>query len=175
MYCPNCGVDAKTESKFCRSCGMDLNIISQAITGQLQLTGNQPKPQESQRRQTAKWGFITFWGGIMLAALLAIMGDALMPVSTRLGRFVENLTALGGLVVMFGIGMMLYSLFLPKAQGKKSEQPIANPQAQPPQPRAQISAEPYRQPVGSVTESTTRLFEQSDSRTAARDASSQRE
>ena len=35
MYCPKCGSQSDENTKFCRTCGTDLNIVSQAITGQL--------------------------------------------------------------------------------------------------------------------------------------------
>ena len=33
MYCPSCSTKATEGAKFCKSCGMNLNIISQALTG----------------------------------------------------------------------------------------------------------------------------------------------
>ena len=172
MYCPNCGSETQTDSKFCRLCGTDLNIVSQALTGQLQTASEQTPSKESQRRRAAKWGFITFWGGVLLAALFAIIGDAFVPLSHRLGVFVGNLAPLGGLVSTLGIGLMIYSLFLPKSQSGQSEPTKPKLRAE---PRAQISSEPYRQPVRSVTENTTRLFEQSDSKASMRDTARQRE
>jgi zinc ribbon protein len=177
MFCPNCGVETQRETKFCRSCGMDLKLVSQSFAGQTQIIGEQQAPKESQRRQAMKWGFVTFWGGILLAALLAIMGDAFIPISQRLGVFIGNLAPLGGLVTTVGIGIMLYSLFLPKAPSAKSpsaKSQKANPKLQSQTP-AQLPPEPYRQPVGSVTESTTRLFDQPDSIGSIRDRARQRE
>jgi hypothetical protein len=37
MYCPHCGVQNAQETKFCRSCGEDLRLISQAVTKSLPL------------------------------------------------------------------------------------------------------------------------------------------
>ncbi|HKP85602.1 MAG TPA: hypothetical protein VJZ26_05880 [Blastocatellia bacterium] len=156
---------------------MDLKSISQVLTAQMPADGEPKTRKESQRRQAMKWGFITFWGGIMLAALFAIMGDAFIPLSHRLGIFIGNLAPLGGLVVTLGIGIMIYSLFLPKAQTGQAEPAKPKPAKSKlrTQPPAQISSEPYRQPVVSVTESTTRLFEQSDSGPSMRDSARQRE
>ena len=33
MFCPSCSTKATEGAKFCKSCGMNLNIISQALTG----------------------------------------------------------------------------------------------------------------------------------------------
>jgi hypothetical protein len=35
MYCPNCGSQSTGNLKYCRSCGTDLGVVSQALTGQL--------------------------------------------------------------------------------------------------------------------------------------------
>jgi len=154
---------------------MDLKLVSQSFAGQTQIINEQQAPKESQRRQAMKLGFVTFWGGILLAALLAIMGDAFIPISQRLGVFIGNLAPLGGLVTTVGIGIMIYSLFLPKAPSTKSQKSQkANPKLQSQTP-AQLPPEPYRQPVGSVTESTTRLFDQPDSMGSVRDRARQRE
>lgn len=32
MYCPHCGTQNLAETKYCRSCGQDLRLVSQAIT-----------------------------------------------------------------------------------------------------------------------------------------------
>ena len=33
MFCPNCGRDNSHEKKFCASCGTNLEVVSQALTG----------------------------------------------------------------------------------------------------------------------------------------------
>lgn len=35
MYCPRCGVDNLNEASFCRSCGADVSLVPQALTGRL--------------------------------------------------------------------------------------------------------------------------------------------
>jgi ribosomal protein L40E len=37
MYCPHCGAQNAQETKFCRGCGEDLRLISQAVTKSLPL------------------------------------------------------------------------------------------------------------------------------------------
>lgn len=37
MYCPHCGTQNLSETKYCRSCGQDLRLVSQAITKSLPL------------------------------------------------------------------------------------------------------------------------------------------
>ncbi|HMG36909.1 MAG TPA: zinc ribbon domain-containing protein [Blastocatellia bacterium] len=33
MFCPSCGRDASLETKFCASCGTNLEVVSRALTG----------------------------------------------------------------------------------------------------------------------------------------------
>ena len=37
MYCPHCGLQNIQETKFCRGCGEDLRLVSQAVTKSLPL------------------------------------------------------------------------------------------------------------------------------------------
>jgi hypothetical protein len=173
MYCPNCGTEATPDRKFCRSCGTDLITLSRVLTGQLQVVepgsiareGN--LPWHSRRDGMAKAGFIALWGGILVAALFAIVGSALEDVDRSVATFVQNLAGLGGLVIVLGVGMLLYSLFISKAAAMPP--PPLQTRFPNTQPQAELPPEPYRQPVSSVTESTTRLFDETDQRDSTRE------
>ncbi len=39
MFCPKCGTENPNNGKFCRSCGTDIGIVSQALTGKLSVKG----------------------------------------------------------------------------------------------------------------------------------------
>ncbi|HEX8090335.1 MAG TPA: hypothetical protein VF762_15860, partial [Blastocatellia bacterium] len=105
------------------------------------------------------------------AALFGILGGAVENVDNSLGAFLASLAGLGGLVVLIGIGVMVYSLFLSKSPAY-SRPPR---QTRLPNPQPQIPQEGYRQPISSVTEPTTKLFDEADQRTPARDWSRRNE
>ena len=44
MYCPNCATQNAEDTKFCRSCGSNLSLVPQALTGRL------PEATSSRRR-----------------------------------------------------------------------------------------------------------------------------
>ena len=44
MYCPNCAAQIEETQKYCRSCGTDVNLVSQALKGQLPSKGLDPFP-----------------------------------------------------------------------------------------------------------------------------------
>jgi hypothetical protein len=152
---------------------MDLITVSRVLTGELQVVEPGSKasetglPWHSQRRGVVKAGFITFWGGIVLAALFGILGGAVENVNNSLGAFLGGLAGLGGLVVLVGIGMMIYSLFIAKAPAYA--QPPGQMRLPNSQPQAQLPPESYRQPVSSVTDSTTKLFDETDRAAPTRD------
>lgn len=39
MFCPKCGTENPNNGKFCRSCGTDIGVVSQALTGKLSVKG----------------------------------------------------------------------------------------------------------------------------------------
>ncbi|MCI0489033.1 MAG: zinc-ribbon domain-containing protein [Blastocatellia bacterium] len=47
MYCPNCATQNSDDTKFCRSCGANLSLVPQALSGQLPET----RPERHGRRE----------------------------------------------------------------------------------------------------------------------------
>ncbi len=166
MYCPSCGKPASTEQKFCRACGFDLQAMSQMLAGQPSktlpdnTTEASAAPEQSPRRKHLRWGFLVFWLGIMVGVFFTIIGDALQNLDHQVGNMVEDLGALGGMICVGGIGLMIYSLFLPKTLPPvQSLQFPALPQAD---STAKMNAERRPEAVPSVTEHTTIKLEPPD-------------
>jgi hypothetical protein len=179
MYCPNCGTQTSQDQRYCRSCGLSLQLLSQFLTGRPPDAQREDAPVEvagrfqSQRFKMKRWGFITLWSGMVVAAFLGIVGGAITGVAPILGAVVASLAGLGGLILIVGVGIMLYSLFLPKTQvDRQSSRSAALPHAV-----ATVPLPPQRRPESapSVTEHTTELLETSDPRTPGRDAARWRE
>jgi len=163
MYCPNCGTQASEGRKFCRGCGLGLDFISQALNGQVQsMTTNSLAAKESffdlgDRKKTRRLGVLTSLGGILLAAMISIIGGALANLDNDLGAFFMSLSGIGGLIFMVGAGLIIYSFFLPKARaGYQPQQQNWLPNEQ---PHIDMRPDFERRPVGSVTENTTELFD----------------
>lgn len=53
MFCPNCGTQSPDDLKYCRSCGTDIGIVSQALTGALALPASS-RPSKAERRRARK-------------------------------------------------------------------------------------------------------------------------
>jgi zinc-ribbon domain len=56
IYCPACGTRASAEQKFCRSCGMELHIISQSVAEHF---GENADASESQDKRIERWKIIS--------------------------------------------------------------------------------------------------------------------
>jgi zinc-ribbon domain len=52
MYCPKCGTNNLEGARFCRSCGADISLVPQALTGHL--TDNQNVLPESRAQRRGK-------------------------------------------------------------------------------------------------------------------------
>jgi hypothetical protein len=178
MFCPECGTQASPDRRFCRSCGIDLQAISNFLTGRLETYAPVDaqtasiEPARNERRKMLGQGFAVFWGGAVLAVLFGIIGGSMSSFDHELGNFIQDLSGLGALVMMIGVGFMIYSRFLPHT-GESRKPPQAKPLPQTPPP---LSFEPERRtPVSSVTENTTNLLDRDDPRTRAQKPARQRE
>jgi hypothetical protein len=140
---------------------MDLQLIARAMTGDIQPDDVGGELAKSPRRKAMRVGFATLWGGLMLALLLVISGEAVWNLNRTLGTLLNELSPLGALVMMLGVGVMIYSRFLPGTPGlshpSRDRGRLPNP------PQVMLPPDSIRQPVSSVTESTTKLFEEKPS------------
>jgi len=159
MYCPNCATLQSDEQKFCRACGFDLRVVSQAFTSE----GNEPDESEatgSQRFQSQRARF-EFLG--ICTIVFALMIGCLIPIS--LGLFhnwagIKELTlvlsGLAGLPLFGGIILLLYADTLPKLRVNKE------PQRSKPLRRAdttnKLLSVGQAEPVASIAEHTTDLL-----------------
>ncbi|MGH9822306.1 MAG: hypothetical protein ACREDR_03455 [Blastocatellia bacterium] len=65
MYCPKCAGSNADDSKFCRLCGTDLSLVSQAMTGRIQVQPTEPDWGRGLRRRDRKHGPPTLYGGLV--------------------------------------------------------------------------------------------------------------
>lgn len=79
MYCPNCGWQNATGTRFCKQCGANLGVVSEALSGKLQQPPNSDAVVKLIRefhsgRRKAVQGVTLIGGGFMIMTLLMFVG-----------------------------------------------------------------------------------------------------
>lgn len=108
MYCPKCATQNADDAKFCRSCGVNLSLVPQALTGQLP---EAPSRRHRHRHDFEHGGPATLASGIMkvfmgvgfllVSAGVFFFGPAgriwwfwmLIPAFTLLGKGIAEMVA----------------------------------------------------------------------------------
>lgn len=114
MYCPTCSTLSSDGVKFCKSCGMNLNVVTQALNGGAAVVSDPSRDREFKRaRKQISDGI---HGSAVGAALLVAgaLSYFLIPVSAWMYT-ASLLLALGGIVKLFrGIGSIIDAKVGPK-------------------------------------------------------------
>lgn len=164
MYCPRCGTENIEDARFCRGCGADIGLVSQALSGHLPETrsvGDEVADKISRsarrhsRKNTPRLDKAISTGCTGLAFLIV----AIVLSRTPMGRFwwfwmlIPAFTMIGG-------GIAEYVRFK-QAEQKTTGLPERERARTAMPPPARVSALPPRNtselvPPPSVTEGTTR-------------------
>src|SRR5262245_38794309 len=117
MYCPKCATPSSDDQKFCRSCGFDLQVISQALARESELDDSDELelvdcelPQSRQKRM-AFLGIAALMSGLMIGCLIPIC-LGLFPNWSGLNLLILVLSGLAGLPLFGGVILLVYSDYL---------------------------------------------------------------
>jgi hypothetical protein len=161
MYCPNCGGGNRSEQNYCRTCGLKLDAISQAVA-------EQRPSQEYAMLQRRKDLFERL--GLFSISIAALIGIGLLFAKVAyyklilFGPEVLFWSAFGALV-LFGL-LSVFFFNYPKLVMKFDHiNPRRSPaDATPADPTRKLIEDRPFEPVASVTENTTDLLPQRKSR-----------
>ena len=146
MYCPNCGKENQGSPRFCRSCGLGLQTISQALANEVS-NGSSTEIAELERK---RWHNPLIYGFLML-----LLGMVIVIFGKKVAA--EQLIAdLGTLIAVLGIGLISF-----KGVSLLRSQSSSSPRSKTLESKPTTELPPAL-PVGepaSVTEQTTRHFE----------------
>jgi hypothetical protein len=149
MFCPKCATKNLDGASFCRTCGANISLVPQALTGQL------PQPPVEEEVYEGRRGKRVKELTLDRAFKHIFMGIAFFIIAIALSRTIGQVWWFWMLIPafsMFGTGV---AQFLRLKEREKRAELAAPPlnRAFPEQPR---TANELRPPVASVTESTTR-------------------
>jgi zinc-ribbon domain len=164
MFCPRCGAQNTEEAKFCRSCGTDISLVPQAVTGVLaERLAAEDDPRSRRSRRRGRYGKPVT---IERAVRSIFMGIAFLLVSLAVLNWAPagHIWWFWMLIPAFGSLADGVSTYLRLAEEKKMKG-VAQPFYTPPQtavpPTPRLNELPPRDtgkmvPPPSVTEGTTR-------------------
>src|ERR1051325_3120756 len=149
MFCPKCATQNVDGVHFCRSCGANISLVPQALTGQFV----QPPPMTDDRgsHRTRRRRELTLEQPVQNL----FIGIAFIIVSIVLSRTIGQAWWFWMLIPAFSLMAKGVAQFVRLQDHQKRVGPAPPPVnrsfIEPPQPREEL-----RSPVSSVTEGTTR-------------------
>jgi|GEM_PF-859920 len=168
MYCASCGIQTSLDQKYCRSCGMDLQMISQAVGEHL---GQTIEKNEARPKKLERWGMITGLIGISTLSLLLIGVFICLAISKVFGisfeafgfdSFAPIVASIGFSSTIIGGGLMSYPAIRKELRNLRPAKLIEKAQT-----TAALSISNIGEQVPSVTEATTNLLEADKSNSGA--------
>jgi zinc ribbon protein len=153
VYCPDCGKANPVGQKFCRSCGLSLKPVSQALAGEVV-----PADASLASRTVVVQGAQRFWQNPLIYALMLILlGIVIGGVGERVFQ-AKTVSDIGTIIALLGVGLLGFKgvmlVIAPPRSSARSEG-VAEEFEDSYEPGAGLlSAEPP-----SVTENTTRQLD----------------
>ena len=151
MYCPKCTAPQSEGSKFCRDCGLDLEIISQALE-MPNLKGILDNSKKRKKRlQTI--------GSLVI--LLSFVVGAVIPIVMGLGyanldSLIMILAGIAGIMLFGGISLTVFAEMEPKdvVLSQKASSNVLREAH-----KASLGSAEFFEPVPSIIEGETRGLE----------------
>src|ERR1700760_2717900 len=104
MYCPGCSTQAVEGAKFCKTCGMNLNAVSQALSGEIAVSDPLREREFKRTRKQVSDGIhgIAVGTALLVAAVLPYILSKVGIISFN--NYIAALAlalALGGIIKLF--------------------------------------------------------------------------
>jgi zinc ribbon protein len=171
MFCPGCGVQVTDDTKFCKSCGANLFVMREAMTGrgkqmdwsktwvaEMFLTQEEKDRRrgvtpEVKRNNEIKAGVITTLAGLGTMIFLRFFLEAVANAEgSGDAEIIRRVWLIGVVPFLIGIGILFNGIVLSKINLRSQERP-PSPDRLPARPTNQLAESPVAD--FSVVEHTT--------------------
>ncbi len=153
MLCPNCGTKTKTEHKFCRRCGMNLEPVSRALAEHLS-SGGAPTARGAGRGTARPMMGGLFAGVIVMVILFGVLMMAFLP-----GKAFKVFGVATALVGIVAARAAVFSTLRTAGRAGEDDEAPAQPALEgEAATTGRLLHEQTAEPVPSVTERTTELL-----------------
>lgn len=148
MFCPKCATQNLEGASFCRTCGANISLVPQALTGQLPQTAEEEIVEGRRGRRRGKELNLDH------AFKHIFMGIAFLFIAIALSRSGQGwwFWMLLPAFSMMGTGIAQYL----RVRERQRQASLAPPPVAPTFPERTRTPDELRPPVSSVTEGTTR-------------------
>lgn len=167
MFCPQCGTKNIEGASFCRTCGVDISLVPQAMTGQLPVVADSGQSAIEKGGHRRRGGKNSSPPDISKAIENFILGIGFIFVALSVWRFMPGgfvwwfwmlipaFALIGSSVAQYVRVKQTTALNSPPASAVNSLPPVARNELPPPPLSSPDTAEIVAPPL-SVTEATTR-------------------
>jgi len=150
MFCPKCATNNLDGASFCRGCGANISLVSQALTGEMEPPPATSREERRRRRRQAREVSLDH------SFKNIFMGVAFLIVAIALSRTGFGQTWWFWMLLpafsMMGTGIAQYI----RLKEREKQAALAPPPMHRPLVEPAPTPNELRAPVGSVTEGTTR-------------------
>ncbi len=158
MHCPRCGTSATVGQQFCRSCGFNLEKVSELFGDPLAAEPSHPGSEAARLRErqqkVERWVRIAGLSVVELILVTLILVAILQMILTGSFGVLELFLVLILIATAVMIGLKTYARLL--------KEKLENPPLPRPTGRLQSdevrSLEAFREPVSTITDRTTELL-----------------
>jgi len=121
MYCPSCGKENSAEQRFCRACGLRLQVFSEALAKELSpgVSANELERDRGPRKLGSQPLLMLGFLIMMFGVILGVIGKNMLSM--------EWISSGGALTAIVGMALMGYSVIRSMASVSRP-----TPKSQPP-------------------------------------------
>lgn len=157
MFYPNCGTNNSTEQKFCRSCGINLGVMSKSLLLQLTTARDASSSKKERSIENFKtFAFSKFGLVLLIAVILMISGIFYKVILT------DNDVSFGISLIFITVFTSLILFFVSFIESVKEKKaginPVLKSELTEAKDTGKLFEENFFEPIQSVTENSTELF-----------------